>query len=165
MHSKRQRGEQVWSYNLNVEVLQAPTFYKGHLYVLASNNTLHTFLSSTGERQWAYARKGTFPPLNIYGATPPLIYEDHLLVGFSDGSLVSLTQEAGVVTWEQSLSQHSRFKNLYITLNENVLYVSSYDQDVLALDPSNGRVLWRVGKKGGASPVTLHQDRIFFFHF
>ena len=155
-------GELQWSYNLKVEILQPPTFYKSTLYVLASNNTVHAFTATTGERKWIYTRRGTFPSLNIYGSTSPLIYRDHLLVGFSDGYLISLKQNNGTLVWEKSLSQYNRFKNLYVTLDGNTIYASSYEQNIYALDANTGKIFWTIPQISGGSSVTVHQNHIFF---
>ena len=155
-------GESQWSFNLRVEILQSPTFYRGILYVLASNNTVHAFTATTGDRKWIYTRRGTFPSLNIYGSTPPLVYRDRLLLGFSDGYLISLRQDNGTLVWEKSLSQYNRFKNLYITLDRNTLYASSYEQNIYALDANTGKILWTIPKINGGSSVTVHQNYMFF---
>lgn len=159
---KATTGEEIWSHNLKVEILQAPTYHKGRLYVLTSNNTVHAFTVKEGEKIWSYARRGTFPPLNIYGNTTPLIYENNLLVGFSDGFLVSLIQENGAMVWEKRLSEYDRFKNLYIALDAGVIYVSSYEGRIYALDALDGKIHWSFPKMGGPSPITIHQDHIFF---
>ncbi len=158
-------GETIWTYNLKLEILHSPTFHKGVLYILTSNNTVYALTAEKGELKWTYARKGTSLPLNIYGNSPPLIYKDNILLGLSDGFLVCITQDAGTLAWERSLSQYSRFKNLYITIHENTVYASSYEQDIYALDANSGRIVWSIEKMGGSSPVTIDQNNIFFSTF
>ncbi len=155
-------GREVWSYHLRVEVLQAPTFHNGILYVVTANNTAYAFIARTGEQKWVYARKGTFPSLNIYGGSQPIIYRDRVLLAFSDGSVVSVSQVQGQVVWEKSFALYSRFKNLYIGLNEGMLYASSYEQDMYALDPQTGKEFWKIAQKGGPSHPTAYQNNIFF---
>ena len=158
-------GETVWSYNLKIEVLHSPTFYKGALYILTSNNTVYALTAETGELKWTYIRRGTSLPLNIYGNSLPLIYKNNILLGLSDGFLVCISQDTGALVWEKSLSRFGRFKNLYVTLNENTVYVSSYEQDIYALDARSGRIFWTIEKMGGSSPVTVHQNDVFFSTF
>ena len=158
-------GETIWSYNLKVEILHSPTFHKGVVYILTSNNIVYALTAAKGELKWTYTRKGTFLPLNIYGNSPPLIYRDNILLGLSDGFLVCISQDTGVVVWEKSLSQYGRFKNLYITLNENTVYASSYEQNIYALDAGSGKMFWAIEKMGGSSPVTVHQNDVFFSTF
>ena len=155
-------GQDVWTYDVKFEVLQPPTFHKGSLYVIAGNNTVHAFNTQTGQRKWIYTRQGTFPPLNMYGGTPPLIYKDNLLVGFSDGFLVSITQDQGILTWEKQINEHGRFKNLYISLNRDQVYVSAYEQNVSAWNAVDGSAVWVINQQGGSSPITVGQDDIFF---
>ena len=158
-------GEAIWSYNLKIEILHSPTLHNGVLYILTSNNTVYALTAENGELKWAYTRKGTSLPLNIYGNSPPLIYKNNILLGLSDGFLVCITQDTGTLVWEKSLSQYGRFKNLFITLNENTVYASSYEQDIYALDANSGRIFWTIEKMGGSAPVTVHQNDIFFSTF
>ena len=158
-------GETIWSHNLKIEILHSPTLHKGILYILTSNNTVYALTAEKGELKWTYTRRGTSLPLNIYGNSPPLIYKNNILLGLSDGFLVCITQDAGAVVWEKSLSQYGRFKNLYITIHQNTVYVSSYEQDIHALDADSGSIFWRIEKMGGSSPVTVHQNDIFFSTF
>lgn len=155
-------GQVVWSSPIRMEGLALAAVGHGRVYVLSGSNTLHALGLESGESDWTYSRKETLN-LSIRGGSQPLILGGSVILGFSDGYLVSLNSQDGGVQWERQLSTSKQFTDVDAApvVAGNRILVSSFDGTLFCLNREDGQVVWRFDE-GGFNPVTVVQDRVYF---
>jgi outer membrane protein assembly factor BamB len=155
-------GKVLWSFATHVETLAAPTVEKSIVYFETATGVVYALDAITGKQLWLYNR-GTTQSLTVRASTQPVIDGENLLVGFSDGFLVSLRKRDGILVWDKKLAFTGRFKDVDSTpvLDDNRLYVSSFDGALYCLKRENGEVIWQ-HDEGGYTAAVILQDRLFY---
>jgi outer membrane protein assembly factor BamB len=153
-------GKTIWSAPANAETLAPPTVESGVVYFQTGADIVFALDAETGKQLWQYNRQVT-TSLSIRASTRPVIAGENLLVGFSDGVLVSLRKRDGGLLWERKLGRGSRFRDVDATpvVDGATVYVSSFDAALYSLKLETGEVNWSV-EDGGYVPVTLGRDQL-----
>ena len=155
-------GRVNWRYEIRNPVISKPALAEGRVFVTTSDDVVYGFDAASGKWLWHYRRR-TAPMSTIYGASTPLIDGNDVIVGLSDGFLVSLNASDGQLKWERKLHQGSKFTDVDAkpVLENGIIYVPSYDGSLYALKRAGGEVLWRFDA-GGSKEVVLDSNRIYF---
>ncbi len=159
-------GKVNWSVPMRAELLAAPTLDRGILIAQTGADVLYGLEAASGKLLWTYNRQVT-GNLSVRSTTRPVIHEENVLAGFSDGYLVALRKRDGVVQWERKLGKGNRFRDVDSTpaINGKKAYVASYDGLLVALNLETGEVIWQADF-GGYLPVTIgtgaYADRLYF---
>jgi len=157
-----ENGRIQWRYEVRNPIVSKATLFGGRIFFTTSDDTVYALDAGTGKWLWHYRRRSA-PLATILGASAPLVDANEVLVGLSDGFLVSLSQEEGHLKWEKKLHQGSKFTDIdaHPVLENGILYIPSYDGALYALKRQGGEVLWRFDA-GGSKTVSLDDRRIFF---
>lgn len=152
-------GQVLWSYDLKNPIASRPTLGHGRLFVNTSDDQVSALDAKTGKLIWEYKRKSSNSS-RILGVSSPLIEKNKVLVGFSDGFLVSLTLEEGQMTWEKKLHQGYKFTdiNAHPVSDNGTLYIPSYDGSLYSI--KDKEILWRFDS-GGSKDVAIDDQRVF----
>ncbi len=155
-------GKVVWSFATHVETLSLPTVENSIVYFETGAGVVFALDASSGKQLWLYNR-GTTQSLTIRAGTQPVIDGDNLLVGFSDGFLVSLRKRDGILAWDKKLAHAGRFKDVDATpvIEGDIIYISSFDGALYALKRQNGEVIWQHDEGGYTSPLVT-KENIFY---
>ena len=148
-------GKTRWVFPLRAEALGEPFVYNDVVYFVSGNNTVYALKAHTGEQVWFYTRKDG-ANLTIRGTSRPTVFGDNLIVGFSDGALVSLDRRKGTLRWEKFLGDsRNRFKDVdaHPVLVKDKLLVPSYDGKLYLIQAATGKVLWSVESGGFQTPL------------
>ena len=71
----------------------------------------------------------------------PKLYQNSVLIGSSNGKLVSLNKETGEVLWSTSLTYDlSPIMSVFVT-KKNVILAASSRGQIFMVDPNNGKIL------------------------
>lgn len=141
-------GSERWRSEVASEVLSAPQG-NGRIVVAQSFNGRVTALDqATGEELWVY--ESTMPLLTIRGNATPLVVANTVYAGFANGKVVALQADDGLLIWEQRVaipqgrSELERMVDVDASplLVGNILFVASYQGELLALSRATGRPLW-----------------------
>ncbi len=156
-----ENGRVNWKYDVKNPIISKPTVDKGRVFIASSDDTVYAFDAGTGKWLWHYRRR-TSPSATILGASAPLIDENEVLVGLSDGFLVALSVEEGQLKWEKKLHHGTKFTDVdaHPVRDGGVIYVPSYDGSLYALKRQGGEVLWRFDS-GGSKEVVVDDQRLF----
>lgn len=155
-------GQINWKYEVRNPVVSRPTFSQGRLFVTTTSDTIYALDAGTGKWIWHYRRR-TVPSATVYGASSPLVDGNEVIAGLSDGFLVSLSLEEGVLRWEKKLHSGKKFTdvNAHPLLDFGMIYVPSYDGALYALRRQGGDILWKFDA-GGGEDLAADDRRLYF---
>lgn len=142
-------GSEKWRAQVSSEVLAAPQTNGDVVVVQTQDDKLVALDISNGERRWIY--ESTLPVLTVRGHSEPLVDVRQVFAGLASGKVVALSAETGIPMWEQRVAQPTGRSELErmvdidgrLLLDEQTLYVVSYQGNVAALDAQSGRPLWQ----------------------
>jgi len=154
-------GRVSWRYDVRNPYLSRPTVEGGRLFVTSSDDTIWAFDAGTGKWLWHYRRRSAASS-TIRGASTPLVDGNDVIAGLSDGFLVVVGREDGQLKWERKLATALKFTDVDapVVLNQDTLFVPSFDGYLYALKRKGGEVIWKVDV-GGCRAVVLDDQRIF----
>jgi outer membrane protein assembly factor BamB len=155
-------GRTLWTFPTRIENLAAPLVTQGAVYFLAGNNILYALDAKTGKQLWLYNR-GDVSSLSVRGGSKPAIFKGNLYVGFSDGYLAAVNTHDGSLVWERKLSTNLKFVDVDATpvVDEENIWISSYDGALFCLSRSDGQVQWRLDD-GGSVAVSIDGDTLYY---
>jgi outer membrane protein assembly factor BamB len=144
------KGEEIWRKNLSAEVLVAPKISKNILVVQTYDGRLIGLDILDGKQLWVHTVD--VPVLTLRGTAEPVIENNRIFSGFSNGKLKSIDLNNGDVIWEQRVaisrgeSDIERIIDIDASplVTSNRAFASSYNGHLMSFDKSNGRPLWRV---------------------
>ena len=167
-------GKLKWKYASGEVLGSVPVLAGGRVLVVSENDTLFAVESASGAWAWQYRRD---PPsgFTVRGVSRPVVRDETVFLGFSDGFLVALAQADGSVKWERELSSAgSQFLDVDTTPvldDEGRLFVASYKDGLYALDAATGETQWNTRTDGitglisrGDVLFATGDDRVSAFH-
>ena len=142
-------GSEKWRAQVSSEVLAAPQTNGDVVVVQTQDDKLVGLDISNGERRWIY--ESTLPVLTVCGHSEPVVDVRQVFAGLASGKVVALSAETGIPMWEQRVAQPTGRSELErmvdidgrLLLDDQTLYVVSYQGNVAALDAQSGRPLWQ----------------------
>jgi outer membrane protein assembly factor BamB len=156
-------GDYLWSYSVGFPIASTPFLFDGRLFVLASNDILYAFDASTGKVLWTVKRD--FPARRpvIKGNSSPIVYDNLVYVGFSDGTFVGANMFNGSIVLEKNLNTKGKFKDVDGTpyVDDKRIVIPSYDGNLYCMDRKTGSITWSM-QDGSAKSVTVVGDTIYY---
>ena len=142
-------GSILWQVNTSSEALAAPQANSKIVVVQTVDGKVSAYAVKEGKFQWSYA--ANLPSLTLRGTSTPLVNESYTYAGFASGKLVALDNQVGSVVWQKSIGAaigRSEIERLVdidgaLTLVDDLLYVSSYQGNIAAIDALTGTVRWQ----------------------
>lgn len=156
-------GKVRWTYHAKGAIERAPEVAGDSVYLATAADRVFALDATSGKWRWQYERD-TPEGFTIHGYAGPQLNGSDLLVGFSDGYLVSLAGDSGEVVWARSLAAASdQFVDVDSTpeIVGDIVYASSYSGGLYALNLKDGSVRWRLGIEGAGS-VRVQGARLYF---
>lgn len=156
-----QKGRVLWKYEVRVGLASKPTLAGGRVLVTTSDDTVYSFDALTGKWLWSYKRRSA-TTTQVSTVSAPTVDQGEVLVGMSDGFLLSLALEDGQLKWERRLHFGSKFTDIDATpiVLRDRIYVSSFDGAFFALDRKNAEILWKF-EAGATRPVTFDEQSFY----
>lgn len=141
-------GDVMWKVALPSEALSPPVIYSNNVLVRTVDGQILNLDLATGKSRWSYQQSN--PPLTLRGSSQPVITRDRIYAGLASGRLVALSVDKGEVIWDvaqtvpQGRSEIQRLVDIdgRSELYGPVLYVSSYQGRMTAIDVVRGQFLW-----------------------
>lgn len=146
-----------WSHYGGAPVAARPTVDEGVVYVANVDDVAYALRLSDGELVWRYER----PPdptreseLTLFGAPPPVVSGDQVLLGFSDGALVSLDRASGELNWERRVGE-GRYPDLIgqPVVDGGDVFLAGFSEPLVSLDLETRNVRWRLDVGGASAPL------------
>ncbi len=145
-------GEKLWEYKAGEELVTTPVIEGKKLLVASQSDTLFVVDTVTGKWIWQY-RRDQPNGMTVRGSASPVVHDGLVYQGFSDGSLVAMTLEEGVVKWERKISTSGGTNFLDVDSSavfdeSGRVFVASYKDGVTALDAKTGDLKWVIAQSG-----------------
>ena len=144
-------GRINWTYYTKGPVRSSPVIAEGHIFIGSDDGYLHVVNAITGRQAWC--ADGGAPVRST-----PAIWNDRVYFGTEAGDFFCMNY-SGEVVW--------RFKaRRAITsspvITQGIIYISSVDSTLYALDAKTGWVIWRyrLGKPSISTPY-IHDDQLY----
>ncbi|MDH5356036.1 MAG: outer membrane protein assembly factor BamB [Gammaproteobacteria bacterium] len=140
--------EKRWSIQLNGEIRATPALNQDQLFVRTVSGKLSAVSLADGNVEWTVSRR--IPALTLTGNSSPVISNELVIVGFDDGKITAFESKNGQTVWETAVSHpvgRTEIERLvdidgHFILKDGVIYVSSYQGRLAAIQAVNGNVLW-----------------------
>lgn len=139
----------TWIQNVFSEVLSNFVIRKNVLIVHSIGNILQGLDKNNGKILWTVSL-GNSNIFSMRGLSTPVLFFDNIIIGNDNGLISSRVVSNGSLIWEQNLLRFDDKEN-FININDidvqpviynEIVYVSSYNGILMALNLSNGNVIW-----------------------
>src|SRR5690606_37547524 len=116
--------------------------------VQSINGRLFVLDAATGEEKWFYDNPP--PVLTLRGTPSPIVTDNAIYAGFSNGRMMAFDPANGSILWEQRValpqgrSELDRMVDIYASpvLRDGILYVSSFQGRLAAIARGTGSGMW-----------------------
>lgn len=138
----------LWRQRLSSVILGHPVKVANDFMVQTADNRIYRF-SSGGKKRWSYA--GQPGGLTMHQGAAPRVFGDVVYAIFTNGDVLALRADSGNLIWRRQLLLDTSA----VTLSEmkvpitdpvlagNILIVSFYQGDMIALSITDGQRLWQ----------------------
>lgn len=141
-------GSDLWRYQATAEVVSRPQMNADILVLQQLDGKLVALDLITGRQLWSYDSQ--IPRLSLRGTAAPVVAADLTLAGFANGKLIAIENRSGRPVWEQRIALAEGRSELERIIDidaqpliyNRLVYVSSYQGRLAAVNPSNGQVVW-----------------------
>lgn len=133
-------GRELWRYDAEASIDAAPAFDReaNELYLAAEDGSLHALRGSSGALRW---KDGAGDAVR----QPPVLSEDAVYVVTEADRVLAFARKDGALLWEHARDIPEGFSitsRAGLLLTDDMLVTGFTDGAVVALDPTDGRVLW-----------------------
>ena len=161
---RRGEREPVWKHYGGAPIVSSPLVDGDVVYVVNVGGAAYALTRADGSLRWRYVHDKDVSrtvSLELYGAPDPIAYEDMILAGFHDGSIVALTKELGERAWQRSVGE-GRYTDLIgrpAIVGDDVI-LSGFSSPLVSIKLDSRNVRWRIDA-GGPSDVIVGDDSGF----
>ncbi|KES17798.1 WD40-like repeat protein [Gilliamella apicola SCGC AB-598-I20] len=162
----RNDGNVIWEKPVRGEVLARPVSSADKLIIHTANGNLQALNRNTGDDEWDVMLE--VPPLSLRGNSTPTIAHGAAIFGDDTGHVNAYYIKNGQLIWQQRISQPSGSTEI-AKLNDvdstpviegNLAYAIGYNGNVVALDLSNGQIVWRK-EMGSTHSFVVDSQQLF----
>lgn len=159
-------GQEKWRATVSSESLRPAVITASIVVVHTSDDKLIGIDSKDGTRVWVAGY--SYPSLSLRGTSAPLVWNGVVISGLANGKIVAVDLNNGKKMWETSLAVASGRTELErlvdldggAVIQDNLLYVPSYQGRVAALNLENGQILW-AREMSSFSNISLHGNVLY----
>ncbi|KTD41374.1 outer membrane protein assembly factor BamB [Legionella parisiensis] len=145
----KSNGNKLWQKKVTGEILSPPAVLGGKVIVKTIDGKVYAFNTADGKQIWM-TEHGS-PSLILKASSSPIAMGNLVLIGFSDGKLDALDVKTGRVMWQRSIAYASGPSDVERLVDidadpiveNNVVYLASYQGYIGALSLSDGQFIWR----------------------
>ncbi len=142
-------GSERWRAMASSEVLSIPQTAFERVIVQAADGSITGLDATDGSQQWRYDR--SVPVLTLRGTSTPAVERGLVVAGFSNGKLVALTADRGLVAWESSVavprgrSELERIVDIDgdPVIRGSTVFVATYQGTLAELNVRSGEAGWK----------------------
>ncbi|MDP3535596.1 MAG: outer membrane protein assembly factor BamB [Halomonas sp.] len=155
-------GSVRWRSRVASEVLAAPQANQQLLLVQSIDGQVTALDRASGEERWVYT--SSQPALTLRGTGTPMAIDPVTFVGMANGRLTTLDNRNGQPLWDMQIatprgrSEVERLVDLSgqpVLSPDGRLFVTSYNGRVVALEATQGGVLWESNLSSRHTPILV----------
>ncbi len=159
-------GSEIWRKPLSGEILSVPRSNGDVVAVQTMNGRLYALNAKTGDELWFYENP---PPVLILRGTPsPIVTDNAIYAGFSNGRLMAFNPLNGLILWEQRIaipqgrSELERMIDVHASpiLREGIVYAAAYQGRATALARGTGSAIW-AQDSSTSEDIALSENQLF----
>lgn len=153
--------KEKWRSSLSSEAIAPPQSNDKIVVVQTVDGRVAAFDKKSGERLWVY--QSSAPVLSLRGTATPYVTDEITITGFANGELIALDNTNGTPHWQKAVSLaqgRTELERLVdvdgsVSSMENMLYATSFQGDIKAIEAISGKELW---SKSASSYVSAEND-------
>lgn len=142
-------GRQLWRVNVGSEVLAPVAANSRVTVVLTLDGRMLGLNADTGENIWEF--NSSNPVLTMRATSTPLVIGNVAVGAFASGKVVAVDVDSGKLRWDRRVaipkgrSELERIVDIdgAMLYKNDLIYATSYQGNTMAIEPSNGRVIWQ----------------------
>lgn len=144
-------GKKVWVQATDGPIYSSPHIAEEHLFIGSDDEYLHVMNLMAGREAWRVS-------LGSRVRSSPVVVGDLVYVGSENGE-IQCYNFSGDIKWRTAAKRAVTASPHY---EENVIYITSLDSFLYAIDAKNGWVIWRFRMENGSiSTPTTHENFVF----
>lgn len=141
-------GKLLWKVDASSEVLM-PAQIAGNLIIIRSvDGRISALNLENGEEKWTFKRD--VPALSLRGNSSPILKQGYIFNGLDNGRLIALDLLDGHTVFDIAVATPSGRSELerlididgYSVINNDTLYMSSYQGRIVSIDIRRGQLNW-----------------------
>jgi outer membrane protein assembly factor BamB len=134
-----------WTFTADDEIVAAPAYADGTVYVATSGGSLYALDARTGRVRWRGRSFARFGSREYFYATPTVAY-GRVYIGNADGTVYAFGARSGRLLWAR---QVGTYVYTGAAVWRRTVYVGTWDGYFVALDAATGDVRWKHDSQGG----------------
>lgn len=142
------------------DVMSKPYIYHQKIYVKTITGVVYCIDLQTGHKDWKYEHSTS--EIILKASSSPVYYQNMILAGFSDGSLVGLEPTKGHpiftqhISYARGVSEVERLNDVDTNplIEQDRLYIASYQGDIGVYSISESDFIWK-------KPASTYHDLSF----
>ncbi len=155
-------GSVSWRARVSSEVLAAPQANQQLLIVQSVDGQVTALDRASGQERWVYT--SSQPALTLRGTGTPTVIDPVTFAGLANGRLVTLDNRSGQPLWDLQIatpsgrSEVERLVDLSgqpLITPDGRLFVTSYNSRVVALEATQGSVIWENSLSSRKTPLMV----------
>lgn len=160
-------GDTLWEYHYAAPTLDgmatghgrgphsSPLVINGYVFTIGGTGRMHALQAASGEVAWQidlWADLGGTFLRRGYGSSP-IAWQDSVIItlGGKGQGIVAFDQATGEILWRRQDLDNSQSSPLMIQVDGQDQLVAFVADEVVAVDPDDGHLLWRHGHPSGAA--------------
>jgi len=144
-------GKKVWVQSTEGAIYSSPTIAEGHLFIGSDDEKLHVLNILAGREAWSVN-------LGSRVRSSPIVAADSVFVGSENGE-IQCYDFSGNIRWRTSAKRAVTATPHYY---DGVIYITSLDGVLYAIDAKSGWVIWRFRMESGSiSTPTTNENHIY----
>lgn len=145
---RQSNGELVWQASLSGDALAKPIINDNDVIVKTIDGNVYALNLSTGKTRWVVDHGS--PSLILRASSVPLVYQNAVLSGFSDGKLDAIDLQSGAMIWQRSVAYANGASDVERLVDidadpiirGNVVYLGTYQGYIGAMSLDDGQFIW-----------------------
>lgn len=162
----KSNGAVIWQKDVRGEVLAKPVSTENEVIIHTGNGYLQALKQETGDNIWEVSMEA--PTLSLRGQSTPTTAYGAIILGDDSGHVNAYLAKDGQLIWQQRISQPkgsteiAKLNDVDTTpiVEQNVVYAIGYNGNLVALDLSNGQIIWKKAL-GTTNGFTINKEHIF----
>ena len=148
-----QTGKKSWSFETRAPVRCSPAIRNEHVFIGSDDCTMYAISSITGLVSWKAEAMTAI-------RAKPVVTEDRAIYVGMDGEMLCVDM-SGQSKWRFN-AKRGVLGNPYLDESEGILFFTSLDSTLYAIDAKTGWAIWRYRMdKGSVSSPTVLNDSVF----